>query len=94
MEDQEDWLVLLRSNSILDMLLVLAEKFGVKLDITGLVDTMNIAESCSDGEVWGDWGKSLVDRKDIFGLGVKGVVVNVLIVNTIFLAPSDTDFLK
>jgi len=52
MEDQEDWLVLLRSNGILDILLVLTEKFGVELDVTGLVDTVNVAESGGDREVW------------------------------------------
>jgi hypothetical protein len=55
MEDQEDWLVLLRPNGILDMLLVLTEKLGVELDITGLVDTVDVTESGSDGEIRGDW---------------------------------------
>jgi hypothetical protein len=51
-ENQEDWLVLLCSNGILDILLVLTEKFGVELDITGLVDTVDVTKSGSDGEVW------------------------------------------
>jgi hypothetical protein len=51
-EDQEDGLVLLCSNGIFDILLVLAEKLGVKLDVTGLVNTVNVTESCSNREVW------------------------------------------
>ena len=54
MEDQEDWLVLLRSNGIFDILLMLAEKFGMELDIARLVDTVDITESGSDGEIGGD----------------------------------------
>ena len=38
-EDQEDWLVLLSSDGILDILLVLAEELWVQLDVSGLVDT-------------------------------------------------------
>lgn len=93
MEDQEDRLVLLRSNSILDILLMLTEKFGVELDITGLVDPVNITESGGDREVWGDWRESLVDGKNILGLSVQRVVVDILVVDTIFLTSSNTNFL-
>jgi hypothetical protein len=92
-EDQEDRLVLLGSNSVLDELLVLAEKFWVKLDISWLVHTVNIAEPSSNGEVWGNWLKSLVNGKNVLRLGVKRVVVNILVVNTIFLTASNTNFL-
>jgi hypothetical protein len=34
-----------------------------------------------------------VDSKDILGLGIKGVVVNVLIVDTILLTTSDANLL-
>ncbi len=94
MEDQENRGVLLRSNGILDILLVFTEKFGVELDITGLVDTVNITETGSDREVWGDWGKSLVDCKNFLWLGVKRIVVNVFVVDTNLLTASDTDFLR
>ena len=94
MEDQEDWLVLLCSNGILNILLMLAEKLGVELDVTGFVNTVDVTEPGSDGEVWGNWGESFVDGKDILGLRVERVVVNILVVNTILLATSDTDLLK
>ena len=93
-EDKENRLVLLRSNGILDILLVLAEKFGVELDIAGLVNTMHVTESGSNGEVWRNWGESLVDGKDVLRLGVEGVVVDILVVDTILLTASNTDFLN
>ena len=94
MEDQENWLVLLGSNGILDKLLVLAEELWVKLDISWLVDTVDVTEAGSDREVWGDRGESLVDSKDILGLSVERVVVNILVVNTVLLTSGDTDFLQ
>lgn len=93
MENQEDWLILLCSNGILDILLVLAEELWVKLDVSWLIDTVNVTETSSDGEVGGNWGQSLVDGKNILGLSVERVVVNIFIVNTILLSTSDTDFL-
>jgi hypothetical protein len=51
-EDQEDRLVLLCPNGVLDMLLVLAQKLGVELNVTRLVDTVYVTESGSNGEVW------------------------------------------
>jgi hypothetical protein len=53
-EDQEDWLIFLSSDVVLDIFLVLAEKLWVELDVTRLVDTVNITESSGNGEVWGD----------------------------------------
>lgn len=94
MEDQEDWLLLLSSNSILNELLVLAEELRMQLDVSWLVDTMNVTETSRDGEVWGDRGESLVDGQDVLRLSVKRVVVNILVVNTILLTTSDTDLLN
>jgi hypothetical protein len=93
-EHQENWLVFFCSNSILNVLLVLPEEFRVKLDITRLVDTVNIAETSSDREVWGDGGEGLVDREDIFGLGVEGIIVDVLVIDAILLAAGDTNLLQ
>jgi len=66
----------------------------LQLDVTRLVYTVNVTETSGDGEVWGDWRKSLVNVKDILWLCVEGVVVNILVVDTILLATSDTDFLE
>jgi hypothetical protein len=94
MENQENWLVFLCSNSILNILLVLAEEFWVKLDVTRFVNTMNITETGSDRKIWRDGRESLVDCENVLGLGVEGVVVNVLVIDTILLATSDTNLLQ
>jgi hypothetical protein len=91
---QENWLVFFCSNSILNILLVLAEEFRVKFDITRFVNTVDITETSSDREVWGDGGESLVDRENIFGLGVERVIVDVLIIDAILLTAGDTNLLQ
>lgn len=93
-EDEEDGLVLLGSDGVLDVLLVLAEELGVELDVTWLVDTVDVTEAGGDGEEWGDGGEGLVDGKDVLGLGVEGVVVNILVVDSVLLTTGDTDFLN
>jgi hypothetical protein len=65
----------------------------VELHIAGFVHAVNVAESGRDGEVWRNWGKSFVDSEDVLGLGVEGVVVDILVVDTVLLTTSDADFL-
>jgi hypothetical protein len=93
-EDEENGLVLLGAGLLLDVGLVLGEELGVEADVAGLVDTVNIAETSSNGEVGGDGGESVVDGENVLGLGVEGVVVNVLVVDTVLLTTSDTNFLR
>jgi len=92
-EDEENGLVLLGANLLLDVLLVTREELGVELDVAGLVDTVNITETSGNREVGGDGSESLVDGEDVLRLSVEGVVVNVLVVDTVFLTTSDTNFL-
>ena len=66
----------------------------MKLDITRLVNTVNITETGSNREVWGDGGESLVNREDVFGLGVEGVIVHVLVIDAILFATGDTNLLQ
>jgi len=94
MENQEHGFVLLCTDGILDILLVLTQQLRVKLNISWLVDTVNISEAGGYGEVWGDWRQGLVDIEDILRLRIKRVVIDILIVNTILFAASNTDFLK
>ena len=94
MENQENRFILLCTDGILDMLLVLAQQFWVKLNISWLVDTVNVSEAGGYGEVWGDWRQGLVDIEDILRLGIKRVVVDILIVNAVLFAASDTDLLE
>jgi len=51
-EDQEQRLLLLSVDLLLGVSLVLAEQFWVKLDISWLVNTVNVSESSSDREIW------------------------------------------
>lgn len=90
-EDEEDGLVVVGADGLLDVGLVLAEKLRVELDVTGLVDTVNVAEAGGDGEVGGDGGEGVEDVEDVLGLGVEGVVVNILVVDTILLTTSDAN---
>ncbi len=93
MEDQKDGLLLGPANGLLDVLLVLREKFGVEFDIARLVDTVHIAKPGRNGEVRRDRGQCLVDGENVLGLGVEGVIVDVLIVDAILFPASDADLL-
>lgn len=91
MEDEEDGLVILGLDGLLDVSLVLGEKLGVELDVSGLVNTVDVTETSGDGEVGGDGGEGVVDVEDILGLSVERVVVDILVVDTILLTTGDTD---
>lgn len=93
-EDEEDGLVLLAAELLLDELLVLLEQLRVELDVAGLVDTVDITETSGNGEVGADGGEFVVDGEDVLRLSVERVVVNRLVVDTILLTTSDTDFLQ
>jgi hypothetical protein len=54
---------------------------------------VDVSESGSDGEIGRDGGKRFVNGKDILGLGVKRVIINILIVDTILLTTSNANFL-
>lgn len=93
-EDEEDRLVILAIDLLLDIVLVLLEELRVELDVSWLVDTVDVTEAGSDGEVWGDGGQGLVDLVDVFWLGVESGVVHRLVVDTIFLTASNSNFLS
>ena len=82
-EDEEDGLGVLGGDGLGDVLLVLTEQLRVQLDVTRLVDAVDIAEASGDGEVGGDGGQGVVDGEDILGLSVERGVVDVLVVDTI-----------
>lgn len=90
-EDEEHGLLLLGLLLLLHVLLVLLEELWAELNVAGLVDSVHVAEASGDGEVWGDWGEGLVDVVDVLGLGVEGVVVHILVVDTVLLTSSDTN---
>lgn len=92
-EDEEDGFVLLGAGLLLDVGLVALEQLGVQTDVARLVDTVDITETSGNGEVGADSGEGFVDGENVVGLGVQRVVVDGLVVNTVFLTTSDTDFL-
>lgn len=92
-EDEEDGLVLVGLDLLLDVGLVLGEELGVQADVAGLVDTVDVTETSGNGEVGGDGSEGLLDGEDVLGLGVEGVVVDVLVVDTVLLATGDTNLL-
>ena len=75
-EDEVDGERVLRLELLVSVLLVLREELGLELDVSGLVDTVNVTETGSDGEGFGDGGKGVVDFEDVLGLSVEGSVVN------------------
>jgi hypothetical protein len=91
-EDEEDGKVIIGLELVLDVGLVLAEKLRVETDVARGIHTVDVAKGSGNGEEIGDLGESLVDIPDILRLGIKGSVVNVLVVDTIFLTTSDTNF--
>lgn len=92
-EDEEDGLVLVGLDLLLDVGLVLGQQLRVQADVAGLVDTVDVAEASGNREVGADGGQGLVDGQDVLGLGVEGVVVDVLVVDAVLLATGDTDLL-
>jgi hypothetical protein len=93
-ENEEYRLVFFCAILLLDICLMLAEKFGMELDVTRLVDTMDVTKASSNAEVGRDLGEGGPDVVDIFWLGIERVVVHVLVIDTVFFAASDTDFLS
>lgn len=91
MEHEEDRLGVLILKLLGHKLLVFAEEVGLELDISRLVDTVDITEASGDAEVGRDRAERLVDVPDVLGLRVEGVVVNVLVVDTILLAAGDAN---
>ena len=93
MEDQEEGLVFLAVDLLLGIGLMLSEELRMQFNVSGLVHTMDISESRGDRKVGRNRGKSFVNLVDIFGLSVKGVVVDTSVVNTVLFTSGDTDFL-
>jgi hypothetical protein len=72
---------------------VLGQKLRVKLNVSGLVDTMDVSETGGNGEIRADGRQTVVDVEDVLWLGVERVIVNILVVDTILLTTSDANFL-
>lgn len=92
MENKEDGARVVRLELLLDVGLVLGKELRMKLDVAWLVDTMHVAECGSDGEHRGDGREGAVDVPNVFWLGVEGVVVNRLVVDTVLFTTGDANF--
>ena len=93
-EDEEDGLGVFGAGLLLDERLVLLEELGVQLHVAGLIDAVHVAEGGRDREVGADLAERRVDVVDVLGLGVEGVVVDVFVVDAVFFAACDADFLR
>ena len=93
MEDQEEGLVFLAVDLLFGIGLMLSEELRMQFNVSRLVHTMDISESRGDRKVGRNRGKGFVNLIDIFGLGVKGVVIDTGVVNTVLLTSGDTNFL-
>ena len=89
MEDQEERLLL--AKLLLSVNLVLVQELGVELDVTRLVNTVDVTESGGNAEVGANLGEGIVDIPDILGVSVKLGVIDASVIDTIFLTTSDTD---
>ena len=89
--DEVDGLLLVGAELLLGEGLVLAKSLGLERDIAGLVDAMDVAERGGDGEHVADLGEGLVHGPDLLGGGVELLGINILVVDTVLLATSDTD---
>ena len=74
-----------------DVFLMFAQKFRVKFDVAGFVNTVNVSESGRDAEVGANGIQSRVDIPDILRLSVEFGVVDASIIDTVLLTTSDTD---
>ena len=62
-EDEENRLILGGLGLLLNVGLVLLEQLRVQTDVTGLVDTVDIAEASGNGEVGANRGQGVVDTR-------------------------------
>jgi hypothetical protein len=85
-------LLSLAANLLFRICLVLGKKLGVKSNISGFVNAVHITERSCYAKVGADWRQRSVYVVYVLRLGVQAVVVDASIVDTIFLATSNTDF--
>ena len=92
-EDEEHRLIFFSISLFFDITLMLAKKLWMQLHISRLVHPVNISKPGCDGEIGADCAEGLVDVVDILGLGVKGVIVDFLVIDTVFFATGDPNLL-
>jgi hypothetical protein len=91
MEDKEKRLLLARTNLLFRVGLVLTEQLRVQLDVSRLVNTVDVTEARGNRKVGRNRGQRRVDFVDVLGLGVEGVVIHTGVVNAILLTTGNTN---
>ena len=71
---------------------MVTQDFWFQLNVTWFVNTVDVTESSSNGEVWSNWVQSFVNLEDGFSRSVQSIFFNVFVVDTIFFTTSDTNF--
>ena len=74
-----------------DVRLRAAEDLGLKLDVAGTVDSMDVAEGGGDREHVRDGGEGLVDLVNLLGLGVQVLQGDVGVVHAILFSAGDAE---
>mmetsp|Transcript_13341 Transcript_13341/g.25325 ORF Transcript_13341/g.25325 Transcript_13341/m.25325 type:complete len:345 (+) Transcript_13341:101-1135(+) len=91
-EDKVHGFGVVSAELFLDVLLGVVEDFGLQLNISRSINTVDVSERGGAGELSvGDLAEFLVGVPDFFGLSVKTRRVDVGVVNTIFLATGNTE---
>ena len=68
-----------------------AQKFGMELDISRLVNTVDVSESGGDTKIGVNGIEGRVDVPDIIWLGIELGVIDSGVVDTVLFTASDTD---
>ena len=71
--------------------LVFAEEFGVELDVPGLVHAMHVSKGRGNCKEVRDLGELAVNVPNVFGLGVEGGIVDMLVVDAVLFASGDAN---
>ena len=90
MEDKEEGLFL-SVELALGIDLMLVEELGMETNVSGLVDTVDIAKRRSNGEVGADLREGRVNVPNVFRLCVEARVVDAGVVYAILFAAGDAD---
>jgi hypothetical protein len=73
------------------LVLVLGEQLRVELDVAWRIHAMHISETGGDWEIRTNLWQGRIDLIDILRLGIERVIVDILVIDTILLSPSDPD---
>lgn len=85
------WLGGFTTQFFANVFLMFTQKLGVELDISRLVNTMDVSERGSDAKVRANGTQGRVDIPDILRLSVELGIIDSSVINTVLFTASDTD---